>query len=203
VQEGPSICNRNEIRSRSFNLEIATRTPNRATAATVMTMQRRRAKQGSGALHLGFRTGRRIQPPQAIGEELPNAPRLQAERHHRGYPTTAAVAGEAGAVTPRVQPERAPPQRSRGTRRGLALSLASTAGRERQHHQRTAPPSISTSLPRPARRKNDEAAPQAQRDDDDDGLLGSVGLLRRSPLPPEKQATAEPTLKLGSGRSRS
>jgi hypothetical protein len=90
-------------------------------------------------------------------------------------------------VTRHVQPERAPPQRSRGTRRGLALSLASTVGRERQHHQRTAPPSTSTSPPRPARRKHDEAAPQAQRDDEIHGLLGSAGLMRWSPLPPEKQ----------------
>jgi hypothetical protein len=90
-------------------------------------------------------------------------------------------------VTQHVQPERAPPQRSRGTRRGLALSLASMAGRERQHHQRTAPPPTSTSPPRPARRKHDEAAPQAQRDDESRDLLGSASLLRRSPLPPEKQ----------------
>jgi hypothetical protein len=66
-------------------------------------------------------------------------------------------------------------------------SLASTAGRERQRHQRTAPPQSSTSPPRPARRKRNGAAPQALRDDEGLDLLGGAGLLRRSQLPPEKQ----------------
>jgi hypothetical protein len=69
--EGPRTASFQTCRYRSFNLQILTRTPNKATTATAMTMQRRRAKQGSGALHLEIRTGRQNQPPQATGEEPP------------------------------------------------------------------------------------------------------------------------------------
>jgi hypothetical protein len=112
------------------------------------------------------------------------------------------MAGEAGAETQHSSPESAPSQRSRGKHRGLAHSLASTAGRESQHQQRTAPLPTSTLPPRLAWRKNTEAAPQALRDDEDTAYWAALACCGGARTHRRSRAATKPALELRSGRSR-
>jgi hypothetical protein len=167
-----------------------------------MATQRRRAKQGSGALHHGFRSGRQSQPPQAAGEDLPRRSPVERE----------------DASTEAIRP---PPQRPE--RRERRRSSSRRSGRRHREPKKHAVACLSPTPPRPAERvsatneprrrkppprhhgrpggKSVGAAPRALRDDGEHGLLGDAGQLRRSLLPPEKQGDGGPTLDLGSGRA--
>jgi hypothetical protein len=150
-------------------------------------MQRRRAKQGNGALQLEFRTARQIQPPQAAGEETPicsqaasRAPPPKPSHHHR----CGRISRRGDAARPAR--ESATPEEQRNTPR--AGSLPHLHGRPRE----AAPPAnrtaadlhlANTAGQEEARRGSTSSTERRRKP----WLIGQRCLLRRSPLPPEKQ----------------